>query len=101
MAIMPDGELPKHNRPLANENLVQVSGVSLVTLLDEEGSVQATYELRPGTSLRMKKGQWHIHSNPSEEESVTLFKAEGDITEIVQTMRHKFTAIEAVAAQEQ
>ncbi|HKU18964.1 MAG TPA: hypothetical protein VJP80_06895 [Candidatus Saccharimonadales bacterium] len=93
LVLKSDTELAKHNRPLAYENLLQISGVSLVTLLDDDGNVQATHELRPGTSLRMQKGQWHIHANPFDEESITQFKAEGDITEVVATMRHKFTKI--------
>jgi quercetin dioxygenase-like cupin family protein len=98
LVLKPDAELGKHNRPLAFENLVQVSGACQMTLLHEDGSVQEAYELRPGTSLRMQKGQWHVHANPFAEESVTLFKAEGDITAIVTTMRHKFTRIEPQAA---
>lgn len=93
MVLRPNAELPKHNRPLAIENLLQVSGVCQVTLYSEKGEIEASYELRPGTSLRMKKGQWHVHANPFEEESVTLFKAEGDITQVVQTLRHKFEAV--------
>ncbi|HUB94255.1 MAG TPA: hypothetical protein VMB52_07175 [Verrucomicrobiae bacterium] len=87
-------ELPKHHRPLAYENLFQIEGRSQVILLSEEGSVEATHDLTPGTSLQMKKGQWHIHSNPFPEPSVTQFKADGDITEIVEQMRHKYTKIE-------
>jgi quercetin dioxygenase-like cupin family protein len=93
LVLKSDTELPKHHRPLAYEHLLQITGVSLVTLLDEDGNVESTHELRPGTALRMKKGQWHIHANPFDEESVTQFKAEGDITGIVETMRHKFTKI--------
>ncbi|HSX35128.1 MAG TPA: hypothetical protein VLF62_05810 [Candidatus Saccharimonadales bacterium] len=89
-----DTELPKHNRPLAEENLLQIEGRCQVTLLGEKGEVEATYDLTPGTSLRMKKGQWHVHANPFPEPSTTQFKAEGDITEIVQTMRDNYTNVE-------
>jgi quercetin dioxygenase-like cupin family protein len=94
LVLKADSELQKHNRPHASENLLQISGHCQVTLLAEDGAVQATYDLTPGTSIRMQKGQWHIHVNPFPELSVTQFKAEGDITEIVETMRHKFTKVE-------
>jgi quercetin dioxygenase-like cupin family protein len=94
MILKSNAELPKHNRPLAFENLLQVSGVSMMSLLDEDGELQNSYELRPGTALRMEKGQWHIHANPFEEESVTLFKAEGDITDVIKKLEATYTQIE-------
>lgn len=93
LLLKPDAELPKHYRPKAFENLLQVAGHSQVTLLNEAGDVEATYDLTPGTVLRMRKGQWHIHANPFDEPSVTQFKAEGDITEIVTGMRHKYNTV--------
>lgn len=101
LLLKSDTELPKHNRPLAEENLLQIEGHCQVTLLSESGDVEAVYDLTPGAMLRMKKGQWHIHANPFPEPSTTQFKAEGDITEIVQTMREKFTKIEPDQAQTQ
>lgn len=96
LILKSDTELPKHNRPLAFENLLQVSGVSQVTLLNDEGIVEDSYDLRPGTILRMQKGQWYIHSNPFEEESITFFKAAGDITAVVQKIREVFTSIQPI-----
>lgn len=93
LVMKADSELPKHHRPHAEENLLQLSGHSQVTLLDEAGNVQSTHDLTPGTTLHMKKGQWHIHANPYGEPSLTQFKAEGDISEIVAGMRHKFTKV--------
>lgn len=89
-----DTELPKHNRPRAEENLLQISGRCQLTLLNEKGEVEATHELTPGTAVHMKKGQWHIHANPYPEPSVTQFKAEGDITEVVDVMRREYTEVE-------
>ena len=94
LVLTPDTELAKHNRPHAEENLLQISGRCQVTLLNEAGEVEATHELTPGTAVHMKKGQWHIHANPYGEPSVTQFKAEGDITEVVAALRASFTKIE-------
>jgi quercetin dioxygenase-like cupin family protein len=101
LLLKADSELQKHHRPLAYENLLQISGRCQVTLLDEAGNVQDTYDLTPGTSIRMEKGQWHIHANPFTEPSITQFKAEGDITEIVDTMRHKFNRMDPDEAPKQ
>ncbi|HSW99975.1 MAG TPA: hypothetical protein VLH38_02995 [Patescibacteria group bacterium] len=94
LILRQDTELAKHHRPLAFENLLQIEGRSQVTLLSEDGRVEATHDLTPGTFLRMPKGQWHIHANPFDEPSVTQFKAEGDITEIVATMRRHYVKVD-------
>lgn len=92
MVIPPRTELPKHNRPLAAENLVQIAGTCLVKLFDEH---DATTEraLEAGSYLLIPRAQFHIHANPHDETSHTLFKADGDITAIMQTIRNTFTPI--------
>jgi quercetin dioxygenase-like cupin family protein len=90
--LPPHSELPKHNRPKAFENLVQITGKCKMEVFDEEGG---SFEkvLNPGDMLRMEKGQFHIHSNPFDKKSYTLFKAEGDITEIMKVLRENFERI--------
>lgn len=92
MAIPAKTELPKHNRPLAVENLVQVSGKCRMIIFDEN-DVSEEYILEVGDTLSMEMGQYHIHSNPFTETSVTLFKAVGDITSIVEVVRQSFKNI--------
>jgi quercetin dioxygenase-like cupin family protein len=93
MVIPPHTELPKHNRPLAVENLVQVSGSCLMKTFDNTETV-TDHKLSIGDSLSMPKGQFHIHANPNDEPSATIFKAVGDITAIVAMVRANFTNIE-------
>ncbi len=93
IVLKPDAELPPHSRALAYDNLMQVAGVCQLSLTNVGGEVETTYDLRPGVAIRLPKGQWHIHANPFEEESVTLFRADGDITEAVEAIRHKYTRI--------
>lgn len=93
MVIPPHTELPKHNRPLAVENLVQVSGACLMKVFDEN-DVPTDHALKIGDNLSMPKGQFHIHANPNDEPSATLFKAVGDITAVVDVLRRNFTPIE-------
>lgn len=92
MLLPAHSKLPKHNRPLACENLVQVSGKCLMTVFDENDH-GTEHVLEVGDALRMKKGQYHIHANPYDEPSHTLFKAEGDITAIVKSVRETFEKV--------
>jgi quercetin dioxygenase-like cupin family protein len=92
MEIPAGAELPKHNRPKAFENLIQVSGKCLMKVFYDTDNV-IEHILEVGDSLRMEKGQYHIHSNPYSETSYTLFKAEGDITEIMKVLRSNFTRL--------
>lgn len=93
LILQPGAQLPKHNRPLAFENLLQLSGECVMTILKDEADQGEGHTLRPGDSLRMEKGQWHIHANPFPAASLTLFKAEGDITSVMKTVRETFTRI--------
>jgi quercetin dioxygenase-like cupin family protein len=69
----PHTELPQHNRPLAVENLAQVAGSCLIKLVGEDG-VLTEHVLETGDNLSIPQGQFHIHANPHDEPSVTLFK---------------------------
>jgi quercetin dioxygenase-like cupin family protein len=93
MVIPPKTELPKHNRPKAFENLVQVSGKCIMKVSGENDSV-TEHTLEVGSKLRMNKGQFHIHSNPFSETSYTLFKAEGDISEVMKVVRENFARLD-------
>ncbi len=93
MYLPPHSELPKHNRPKAFENLKQIAGKCNMTIFDPEGDGSFDKLLSPGDELRMEKGQFHIHANPFEEKSYTLFKAEGDITEVMRALRENFMRI--------
>lgn len=93
MMLRPGAQLPKHNRPLAVENLVQVGSECQMTLLDDHDEIEEEHVLKTGDTLRMKKGQWHIHANPFPDISLTLFKAEGDITTVMAVLRESFTKI--------
>ncbi len=93
MYLPPHSELPKHNRPKAFENLKQITGKCKMTVFELQGEGSFDKVLNPGDELRMEKGQFHIHANPFDEKSFTLFKAEGDITEVVKVLRDNFTRI--------
>jgi quercetin dioxygenase-like cupin family protein len=86
-------ELPKHKRQYAVENLLQVAGESTVTLFNEDDTIEEIRTLGPGNAIRLEKGQWHLHANAGEEESVTLFTAEGDVTDYINKIRGMYNQV--------
>ncbi len=91
LVMKPYASLPKHNRPLAIENDTQISGKCLMTLFYDNR--EESVELGAGEGIQMDRGQWHIHANPFDDVSVTLWKAEGDITEILSVIRKSYRKI--------
>lgn len=94
LVIQPHKELPKHNRPLAVENLIQISGKCVMKLFKGETEQFEEHKLNPGNYLSIPKGQYHIHANPFDNISITLFKAEGDITKIMNVIRNTYIKID-------
>lgn len=92
MIIKPDTSLPKHNRPFAVENLTQISGKCLVKVFDDTDQPNE-YELTPGEGIRIEKAKYHIHSNPFNEISATLWLAEGNIVDIIDNIRKTYIKI--------
>ncbi len=93
LVLQPGGALPKHNRPHAIENLTQIYGKCIMTLFDEKGELKEI-ELVVGEGIRMPKAQWHIHANPLNKISITLFIAQGNILDIMEHLKKINTKIE-------
>jgi mannose-6-phosphate isomerase-like protein (cupin superfamily) len=83
--LNPQQELVKHNRP-ATEQLVQLAGTSSIELFDGETVVDEV-TLNENETLTIPANQFHIHRNPTAEISVTMWKFEGDILEVIQKIR--------------
>lgn len=83
--------LPKHSRPV-DEQLVQISGTCSVKLFNGD-TLEKEITLHSGDVLKIPVNQLHIHSNPTSEKSVTLFKFEGDVTTQVEKIRNTFKKI--------
>ncbi|MFA6325181.1 MAG: cupin domain-containing protein [Candidatus Paceibacterota bacterium] len=92
MIIQPHKELPKHNRPLAIEHLIQISSTCVMKLFIDETNFEEKV-MNPGDCIQIPQAQYHIHSNPSDLESVTLFRAEGDITKVMEVIRKEYNEI--------
>ncbi len=85
LEIKPNQELAKHNRPVL-ESLFQLKGKCMMKLFEENGSIKETV-LNEGESIDIPPLKFHIHSNPFDENSITFWKASGDITEIIENIR--------------
>lgn len=83
--INPGQELPKHNRPVP-ESLFQLKGTCIMRLFEDDGSLK-DFVLKEGESIDIPPNKFHIHSNHSKEVSITFWKASGDITKIIESIR--------------
>ena len=83
--INPGQDLPKHNRPVP-ESLFQLRGTCTMKLFDDDGSSKE-FVLKEGESIDIPSNKFHIHSNSSKEISITFWKASGDITKIIDSIR--------------
>ncbi len=89
LELNPKQELSKHDRPVL-ESLLQIKGKCLMKLFEEDGSVKEVV-LDEGESMDIPPGQLHMHTNPFDGVSVSLWKASGDITDILDKIRQSST----------
>ena len=86
LELNPNQELAKHNRPVL-ESLFQLKGKCMMKLFEEDGSIKEVV-LNERESIDIPPLKFHIHSNPFEDNSITFWKASGDITEIIDNIRN-------------
>jgi quercetin dioxygenase-like cupin family protein len=88
LELNPHQQLDKHNRP-APEELIQIKGNSTMVLFDQEDNPQNII-LNQGGYLKIPAHIFHIHSNLNNRKSLTLWKFEGDITNIINHIKSNF-----------
>lgn len=86
LGIDPGQELQKHNRP-ALESLFQIKGKCIMKLFEEDDTVREII-LEEGESIDIPPLMFHVHANPFDDESITFWRARGDITEIIKSIRN-------------
>ncbi|MBS1266914.1 MAG: hypothetical protein MAG795_00883 [Candidatus Woesearchaeota archaeon] len=79
-------KLSKHHRP-APEELIQISGKSRITIYKSHSITK--YDLNPGDYIKIPANRKHVHENPTSEKSITLWKFEGDIKNIIEKITNK------------
>ncbi|SRR6266480_646982 len=83
--LNPRQEYVKHNRPVT-EQLVQLVGSCVMKLFEGDTVVQEV-TLHENKTLTIPANQFHMHTNPTDNISITMWKFEGDITEVIQKIR--------------
>ena len=91
LTLNPGQALAKHSRPV-REQLVQASGMCVMQLFEKDVLVKEV-TLYERDRLEIPANQFHIHSNSSNERSITLFKFEGNVTEQVEKIRNTFKKV--------
>ena len=89
--LNPNQALAKHNRPV-DEELVQIHGFCTMELFDGDKLVKEV-TLNEGDKLVIPANQFHIHSNPTNGKSVTLWKFQGNIVDVIEDIRNSFKKI--------
>lgn len=85
LRLDPGRSLDRHNRPV-DEWLVQIEGISVVKLYEDERVVNEV-TLKRGDSLLIPANQYHQHTNPNNQESLTSWHFDGDIAEVIKKLR--------------
>ena len=85
LELKPGQELEKHNRP-ALESLYQLDGKCIMKIF-KGSSIEKEITLNEGDSIDIEPEKYHMHTNPFDKKSITLWKASGDITEIINSIR--------------
>jgi quercetin dioxygenase-like cupin family protein len=90
LTLDPGKELDKHNRPV-DEEIIQIHGKGGLRIFEEDGTREVVLE--EGDTIEIPANQFHQHINPGEEESIQVWKFQGDITHIIQDIREEFREI--------
>lgn len=88
LELNPGQALSRHNRPV-DEELVQISGSCTMKMFRGEDLVKRVV-LKERERLVILANQDHIHSNPTEERSITLWKFEGNVVDIIESIRQSY-----------
>ncbi len=85
LEINPNSEYKKHNRPCV-ETLFQIKGTGTMILFDKNGTSEEII-INEGDELEIPAGKYHIHANQTPDACVQMWKAKGDIREILNGIR--------------
>ncbi|MBL7169499.1 MAG: hypothetical protein ISS48_00590 [Candidatus Aenigmarchaeota archaeon] len=80
-------QLSKHKRPV-DEELIQLEGTSVVRIFKSHSVGEVV--LLPATTTTIPANKFHMHINETNQKSLTFWKFEGDITEIIDNIRKKY-----------
>lgn len=85
LELNPNQTLAKHNRSV-DEELVQIHGSCVMKLFNNDRPAKEI-ALKEGKKLIIPANQFHVHSNPTKGKSITLWKFQGNITDVIKDIR--------------
>ncbi|KKQ94443.1 MAG: hypothetical protein UT66_C0017G0006 [candidate division CPR2 bacterium GW2011_GWC1_39_9] len=85
LEVNPGMEFKKHNRPCP-ETLYQIKGTATMVLFDENDGPKEVV-LNEGDEIEIPPKQFHIHANRGSKPAVTMWKAKGNIIDILNAIR--------------
>ena len=89
--LNPNQALAKHNRPV-DEELVQITGSSTIKLFDGDKVIKEVI-IKENERFIIPANQYHIHANPNNKKSITLWQFTGDIVKVIEEIRTNFKKI--------
>lgn len=84
LELNPNQQLTKHNRPV-DEELIGIEGTSVVRIFKSHSEEEVI--LLPGTATKIPANKYHIHYNRTSKKSLTFWRFNGDITEIIEEIK--------------
>jgi quercetin dioxygenase-like cupin family protein len=91
LKLDPGAELDRHNRPV-DEKLLQIQGSGGLRIFEDDGEEREVI-FEEGDTFEIPADKDHQHINPSDEESIVIWKFEGDITGIIEDIREDFEEV--------
>jgi hypothetical protein len=85
LELNPHSELKIHNRPV-NEELFQLVGSCEIKEFQGDRLIN-TVTMDENQRYVIEANKYHIHSNPTDSKSITIWNFEGDIVDIIQDIR--------------
>jgi quercetin dioxygenase-like cupin family protein len=91
LKLDPRAKLDRHNRPV-DEKLLQIQGSGGLRVFEDDGEEREII-FEEGDTFKIPAKKDHQHINPSDEESIVIWKFEGDITGIIEDIREDFEEV--------
>lgn len=87
LELFPGQRLKRHNRPVI-EKLEQLRGTCVMRLFKNPGrKLEREVVLEAGDKLLIPARKWHQHANRGRAKSLTYWRFDGDITNIIEAIR--------------
>ncbi len=97
LELNPHQELPKHKRPV-DEELIQIEGMSIVRIFRSHSVGEII--LPPAHTTTIPANRPHIHANRTDKKSLTYWRFDGDVTEIINNIRKWYPKVDDFEDQE-